>query len=107
MVLWKLRTIKAAALSYPMPLGNTSVNPTPKSPLKVSALFLPTPWKSESAHGKVSLSFFYQAKTHPMGKPRFSVVVVKVLKAGLFISTAMTTAAMKEGHTLYRKGEVR
>lgn len=52
------------------------------------------------------VELFYQVKTHPSGKPRFHVVVVKVLKAGFFISTAMTTATMKEGRTLYRKREV-
>ncbi len=51
------------------------------------------------------VELFYQAKAHPARKTRFRVVVVKVLKNGLFISTAMTTTAMKDGRTLYRKEE--
>lgn len=52
------------------------------------------------------VELFYQAKAHPEGKTRFSVVVVKVLEGGLFVSTAMTTNALKSGRTVYRKGEV-
>jgi hypothetical protein len=51
------------------------------------------------------VELFYQAKAHPEGKVRFRVVVVKVLEEGLFVSTAMTTNAMKSGRTLYRKGD--
>jgi hypothetical protein len=53
------------------------------------------------------VELFYQAKTHPEGKSRFCVVVVKVLDHGLFVSTAMTTNAMKSGRTLYRKGDAK
>jgi hypothetical protein len=53
------------------------------------------------------VELFYQAKAQPAGKIRFCVVVVKVLEKGLFISTAMTTNAMKNGRTLYRKGEAK
>jgi hypothetical protein len=49
------------------------------------------------------VELFYQAKVHPKGKPRFHVVVVKVLSDGNFVSTAMTTATMKSGRTLYKK----
>ncbi|MCM0604694.1 MAG: hypothetical protein KA715_01240 [Xanthomonadaceae bacterium] len=51
------------------------------------------------------IELFYQVKTHPEGRLRFKVVVVKVLKDGLFVSTAMTTNAMKAGETLCRKDE--
>ncbi len=51
------------------------------------------------------VELFYQIKLHPAGKRRFRVVVVKVLPEGNFISTAMTTNAMKKGRSLYRKGE--
>lgn len=53
------------------------------------------------------VELFYQAKAHPEGKTRFRVVVVKILENGLFVSTAMTTNAMKSGRTLYRKEEKR
>jgi hypothetical protein len=49
------------------------------------------------------VELFYQAKVHPKGKPRFHVVVVKVLSGGNFVSTAMTTTTMKSGRTLYKK----
>ena len=49
------------------------------------------------------VELFYQAKAHPTGKMRFHVVVVKVLSTGNFVSTAMTTANMKTGRTLYKK----
>jgi hypothetical protein len=49
------------------------------------------------------VELFYQAKTHREGKSRFRVVVVKVLADGNYISTAMTTSAMKSGKTIYRK----
>lgn len=52
-----------------------------------------------------TVELFYRAKIHPEGKPRFRVVVVKVLKSGLYVSTAMTVSAMKNGKTLYRKQE--
>jgi hypothetical protein len=45
----------------------------------------------------------YQSKEHFKGKPRFRVVVVKVLKTGNFISTAMTASTMKPGKVLYKK----
>lgn len=51
------------------------------------------------------IELFYQSKAHPEGKQRFRVVVVKVLENELFVSTAMTTNAMKAGRTLYRKSE--
>jgi pyridoxine/pyridoxamine 5'-phosphate oxidase len=60
----------------------------------------------ESRHQSF-VELFYQAKAHPEGKPRFRVVVVKVLDSGSFVSTAMTTNAMKKGRTLYRKGETK
>lgn len=50
---------------------------------------------------------FYQVKLHPAGKQRFYVVVVKVLPDGNFISTAMTTATIKKGRSIYRKGDER
>lgn len=53
------------------------------------------------------VELFYQAKAHPAGKIRFCVVVVKVLENGLFISTAITTNVMKNGRTLYKKGEIK
>jgi hypothetical protein len=49
------------------------------------------------------VQLFYRAKNHPKGKPRYQVVVVKTLNSGLFISTAMTTGAMKAGRTIYRR----
>jgi len=49
------------------------------------------------------VELFYQAKAHPKGKNRFRVVVVKVLKNGNFVSTAMTASTMKSGRTLFRK----
>ena len=49
------------------------------------------------------VELFYQAKAHQTGKMRFHMVVVKVLSAGNFVSTAMTTATMKSGRTLYKK----
>ena len=49
------------------------------------------------------VELFYQTKVHPKGKLRFHVVVVKVLSVGNFVSTAMTTATMKKGRTLYKK----
>jgi hypothetical protein len=51
------------------------------------------------------VELFYQIKLHPAGKQRFQVIVVKVLPNGNFISTAMTTTAMKKGRSLYRKGD--
>lgn len=52
-----------------------------------------------------TVELFYQVKVHPEGKSRFRVVVVKVLESGLYVSTAMTVNAMKNGKTLYRKQE--
>ncbi len=49
------------------------------------------------------IEIFYQTKIHSEGKTRFKVVVVKALESGLYVSTAMTTNAMKAGKTLYRK----
>lgn len=51
------------------------------------------------------VELFYKEKSHPKGKVRFQVVVVKVMKNGLFVSTAMTSNAIKKGRVLYRKGE--
>jgi len=51
------------------------------------------------------VELFYQIKLHPASKQRFRVIVVKVLPNGNFISTAMTTTAMKKGRSLYRKGD--
>lgn len=51
------------------------------------------------------VELFYQIKLHPAGKQRFHVVVVKVLAQGNFISTAMTSNAIKRGRSLYRKGD--
>jgi hypothetical protein len=53
------------------------------------------------------VELYYQVKAHPEGKARFLVVVVKVLQAGSFISTAMTANAMKNGRTLYRRGDTK
>jgi hypothetical protein len=58
----------------------------------------------ESPHQNF-VELLYQTKAHPEGKTRFRVVIVKVLDTGLYISTAMTTNAMKAGRMLYRKGE--
>lgn len=78
----------------------------PEVTLEDIRLVLADPLEVRECPRQSFVELFYQAKAHPEGKPRFRVVVVKVLKAGLFISTAMTTAAMKDGRTLYRKGEV-
>jgi len=51
------------------------------------------------------VELFYRIKLNPEGKPRFRMVVVKVLPTGNYISTAMTTTAIKQGRSLYKKGE--
>lgn len=51
------------------------------------------------------VELLFQVKPHPEGSPRFRLVVLKVLKNGVFISTAMTTNAIRGGRILYRKGE--
>lgn len=68
-----------------------------------SVLMDPLEVRESPRHEFVEL--YYQAKAHPEGKPRFRLVVVKVLKDGLYVSTAMTVSAMKTGKTLYRKQE--
>ncbi len=78
----------------------------PEVTLEDICLVLSDPMEVRECPRQNFVELFYQAKTHPMGKHRFRVVVVKILSAGLFISTAMTTATMKDGRTLYRKGEV-
>lgn len=50
------------------------------------------------------VELFYRLKSHAKGKIRFTVVVVKVMSDGNFISTAMTTKSMREGRILYKKG---
>ncbi|MEN9724090.1 MAG: hypothetical protein RJB38_2076 [Pseudomonadota bacterium] len=78
----------------------------PEITLEDIRLVLADPLEVRECPRQSFVELFYQTKAHPEGKPRFRVVVVKVLTNGLFISTAMTTVAMKEGRTLYRKGEV-
>ena len=51
------------------------------------------------------VELFYQIKLHSAGKQRFRVIVVKVMPNGNYISTAMTTTAMKKGRSLYREGD--
>lgn len=75
----------------------------PEVTLEDIRLVLADPLEVRECPRQNFVELFYQAKTHPMGKPRFRVVVVKVLTTGNFVSTAMTTNAMKSGHTLYRK----
>jgi len=53
------------------------------------------------------VELFYQIKLHSVAKQRFCLIVVKVLPKGNFISTAMTTGAIKKGKSLYRKGDKR
>ena len=49
------------------------------------------------------VELMYQFKEALKSKPRYRVVVVKVLKTGNFISTAMTASSMKPGKALYKK----
>ena len=49
------------------------------------------------------VELFYQQKVHPSGKERYCVVVVKFFLKRNYISTAMTTNAMKAGKRLYKK----
>lgn len=78
----------------------------PEITLEDIRLVLVDPLEVRECPRQSFVELFYQAKAHPEGKPRFRVVVVTVLTTGLLISTAMTTVAMKDGRTLYRKEEV-
>jgi hypothetical protein len=77
----------------------------PELTLEEIRLVLSDPLEVRESPKRCFVELFYQAKSHPEGKQRYSVVVVKVLKEGLFVSTALTTNAMKSGRTLYRKSE--
>lgn len=77
----------------------------PEISLEDIRLVLSDPLEVRESPRQSFVELFYQSKTHPEGKTRFRVVVVKVLENGLFVSTAMTTNAMKNGRSLYRKEE--
>lgn len=49
------------------------------------------------------VELFYQRKIHAGGKLRYRLVIVKRLREGNFISSAMTTSSMKSGKTLFKK----
>jgi hypothetical protein len=70
-------------------------------------LVLADPMEVRESTRQSFVELYYQVKTHPEGKTRFLVVVVKVLQAGSFVSTAMTANSMKSGRTLYRKGDAK
>lgn len=68
-----------------------------------SVLMDPLEVRESPKQGFVEL--YYQAKAHPEGKPRFRLVVVKVLNVGIYVSTAMTVSSMKPGKTVFQKQE--
>ncbi len=65
-----------------------------------SALLDPDEVRASNTNSKVEI--YYSIKTRSL-KTRFRCVVVKVLEAGCFVSTAMTTSKMKSGKTIFRK----
>jgi hypothetical protein len=79
----------------------------PEITLESIHLVLADPMEVRESTRQSFVELYYQLKAHPEGKTRFLVVVVKVLQAGSFVSTAMTANAMKSGRTLYRKGDAK
>lgn len=65
-----------------------------------NALLNPDEVRASNSNSKVEI--YYAIKT-PRPKARFRCVVVKILDAGCFVSTAMTTSKMKSGKTIFQK----
>jgi hypothetical protein len=65
-----------------------------------NALLNPDEVRASNSNSKVEI--YYAIKT-VSPKTRFRCVVVKILDAGCFVSTAMTTSKMKSGKTIFQK----